>query len=255
YPVSQTRQLQHLDFRYNLDDELGENLMAKKHHQSRHKTGPFLGVDISAARVKLLELDGKPNAIRVVSYATEPLPAKAVSDHQIINVDAVGEALARALKKSGTRNRNAAIGVSSAAIISKTISMPAEMNDDEIEQQIMFEAPQHIPYPIENVSLDFEVLGAAPDNPGNNQVLLVACRRDNVEMRTAVLEAARLRPRLVDVEEYALRNACSLLFKQMPDQGRNKTIAVFEIGIQQMRLNVLHDQHTVYSREVAFGCH
>lgn len=226
--------------------------MGKQH---KNQSGPMIGIDITATHVRLLELGGKPGSIRATSYASEALPANAVSDHQIINVEAVSQAIARALKKSGSRNRNAAIGVSGAAVISKTIDMPADMDEQEIEQQIMFEAPQHIPYPIENVSLDFEVLGAAPDSPGNNQVLLVACRRDNVEMRTAVLEAARLKPRLVDVEEYALRNACGLLFKQMPNQGLDKTIGVFEIGSQQMRLNVLHNQRTVYSREVAFGCH
>jgi len=223
------------------------------HHKNR--TGPMIGIDITAMHVRLLELGGKPGNIRAASYASEALPPNAVADHQIINVEAVGQAIARALKKSGSRNKNAAIGVSGAAVISKTIDMPADMGEEEIEHQIMFEAPQHIPYPIENVSLDFEVIGAAPDNPDHNQVLLVACRRDNVEMRIAVLEAARLKPRLVDVEEYALRNACSLLFKQMPSQGRDKTIAVFEIGTQQMRLNVLHNQRTAYSREVAFGCH
>lgn len=226
-----------------------------KPNARKHKAKPCIGVDVSATHVKLLELDGKPGHMRVVSYASEPLPTNAVSDHQIINVDAVGQAIARAVKKSGSRNKAAAVGVSGAAVISKTITLPAEMDDAEIEQQILFEAPQHIPYPIENVSLDFQVLGPEPGNPSRNQVLLVACRRDNVEMRTAVLEIAKLKPRLVDVEEYALRNACALLHEQMPSQGHDKTVAIFEIGPQQTRLNVRHNRDTVYTQEIAFGCH
>lgn len=222
--------------------------------RNRRKSRPLLGIDISAEHVKLLEFAGRPDKIRVASYASERLPANAVSDHQIINVDAVGQALSRALKRSGTRNRNAAIGVSSAAVISKTITLPADMNEDEIEQQIMFEAPQHVPYPIENVSLDFQVLGPTAESPAHNDVLLVACRRDNVEMRTAVLEAAKLKPRLVDIEEYALRNACALLHRQTPDKGREKGIAIFEIGAQQTRLNLQRGRQTVYFRETAFGC-
>lgn len=217
------------------------------------KSNSFLGVDIGASRVKLLELEGKPGALRVASYAAEPLPAYSVSDYQIINVDAVGEAIGRAVKKSGTRNKQAAIAVSGAAVISKTITMPAEMRDREIEQQVMLEAPQHIPYPIENVSLDFQVLGPDPNNDARNEVLLVACRRDNIEMRTAVLEVAGLKPQLVDVEEYALRNACSLLRPQMVEQGRDSTIAVFEMGAQRTRLNVQHNQRSVYHREETFG--
>lgn len=217
------------------------------------KFSAFLGIDIGATRVKLLELDGKPGAIRVNSYAAEPLPAYAVSDYQIINVDAVGEAVGRALKKSGSRNKQAAIAVSGAAVISKTITMPADMKDSEIEQQVLLEAPQHVPYPIENVSLDFQVLGPDPVNDARNEVLLVACRRDNIEMRTAVLEVAGLKPRLVDVEEYALRNACALLQPQMPNQGRDSTVAIFELGAQRTRLNVQQNGRSVFTREAAFG--
>lgn len=221
--------------------------------KQQNKSSSFLGIDIGATRVKLLELDGKPGAIRVSGYAAEPLPAYSVSDYQIINVDAVGEAVGRALKKSGSRNRQAAIAVSGAAVISKTITMPADMKDSEIEQQVLLEAPQHVPYPIENVSLDFQVRGPDPNNDARNEVLLVACRRDNIEMRTAVLEVAGLKPRLVDVEEYALRNACALLQEQMPNRGRDTTVAIFEMGAQRTRLNVQHNCQSVFTREAAFG--
>ncbi|HLQ84555.1 MAG TPA: type IV pilus assembly protein PilM [Salinisphaeraceae bacterium] len=221
----------------------------------RHKKPAVscIGIDISSTSVKLLELEGKPNSIRVASYAREPLPDDAISDNQIINADAVGQAIARALKQSGTRNRNAAIGVSGTAVISKTLFMPVEMDEEEIEQQIMFEAPQHIPYAIDDVSLDFQILGRDPDNATRNQILLVACRRDNVDMRVAVLEIAKLKPQIVDVEEYALRNACSLLYEQMPNKGQGKTIALFDMGARQTRLNVEHDRLNVYDRVFDFG--
>lgn len=226
--------------------------MAKRHH-NKQQPRSFIGVYISAARVQLLELAGNIESLRVASYATEVLPANAVSEHQIINPDAVGQAVTRALKKSGTRNRDAAIGVAGSAVISKTISVPAGLSDEEVEQQILIDAPQHIPYPIENVSLDFQVLGPEPDNAARNQVLLVACRRDNVEMRTAVLDIAKLRPRLVDVEEFALRNACTLLHAQMPNKGHGNTIAVFDMGAQQTQLNILDDRRSVYSQDISFG--
>lgn len=218
-----------------------------------NRSKPFIGIYISSAHVKLLELVSGRTSTYVASYAAEPLPTNAVSEHQIINAEAVGQAISNAIKKARTRNRNAAIGVAGAAVISKIISMPNGMTDEDIEQQILTDAPQHIPYPIENVSLDFQIRGPDPENPDFNQILLVACRRDNVDMRTAVLETAKLKPQVVDVEEFALRNACSLLHGQMPNKGHGTTVAVFDMGSEQTYLNIQSDRQTVYSQDIPFG--
>lgn len=219
------------------------------------KTGtrPFMGVDISASRVKLLELDGKPGAYRVLSYASEPLPSDAIADHQVVNAEAVAAAVTRALERSGTRTREAAIAVSGPTVISKLIDMPAELGDAEIEQQIGFDADQYIPHPIEEVNLDFQVLEPDPNNPDINRVLLVACRRDNIETRVGAMEMAGLKVQIVDVEEYALQNACSLLIEQTPALAGETSVAVFDIGAHQTRLSVQHGGRSVYSREISFG--
>ena len=219
----------------------------------KQKQRACLGVDISSTQVKLIELDGQPNAIRVASYASVYLPPNAVSDGQITNADTVGKAIARACKLSGTRNRSAAISVPGSAVISKTLLLPTGLSASEAEQQVMLEAPQHIPYPMENVRLDYQNQGPDPNSPDHNRILLVACRRDNVEIRTAVLDIAKLRPKLIDVDEYALRNACTLLHNQMPGKGHGATIAVFDIGAQKTHMCILHNRQTVYSREIDYG--
>jgi len=214
----------------------------------------LLGVDLSASRVKLLELDRAGSGLRVLSYASEPLPEGAIADHQIIDAQAVAQSIARALERSGSKTRDAAIAVSGPAVISKIIDLPAGMSDAELEEQIHFDAAQYIPHPIEEVNIDFQVLEPHPGAADLNRVLLVACRRDNIEMRVAAMEMAGMKVRLVDVEEYALQNACRLLKNQDdPQQADKSDIAVFDVGAHDTRLTVQHDGRSVYTREISFG--
>lgn len=213
-----------------------------------------MGVDISASRIRLLELDGRGDTHRVLSYASEPLPAEAIANEQIVDAEAVAASMKRALERSGSRTRRAAIAVSGPAVISKIIDMPAELGDAEIEQQIAFDAEQYIPHPKEEVNLDFQVLERDTNNPDVNRVLLVACRRDHVEARVGAMEMAGLEVCIVDIETYALQNACSLLIEQSPAlAAAGANVAVFDLGAQQTRLSVSHGGRNVYSRELSFG--
>jgi type IV pilus assembly protein PilM len=149
------------------------------------KNAPVIGVDISSTAVKLLAARAsRPDRYRVEHYAVEPLPPNAVVEKNIVEVEAVGEAIKRALARSGSRTRNAAAAVAGSAVITKVIPMQAALSDDDMEDQIQVEAAQYIPYPIEEVSLDFEVLGPVKDNPEMVQVLLAASRNENVEVRS-----------------------------------------------------------------------
>lgn len=221
----------------------------------QRKRRPLIGIDISAARVKLLELDGNTGTYRVLAYASEALPEDAIADHQVIDAEAVAVAVARALERSGTAARDAAIAVSGPAVISKIVEMPADLSDDEMERQIGFDAQQYIPHPLDEVNLDFRVLEPAENNPDINRVLVVACRRETIEMRVAALEMGGVRVRVVDVEEYALQNACTLLAEHTPGMADNGRVAVFDIGAHRTRLTVPRNHRDTYSREIAFGGH
>lgn len=216
---------------------------------------PFLGVDISSTRVKVLELDGKPGAYRVLSYASEALPSDAVADDQITNPEVLAATMSRALERAGTRTRDAAIAVSGPSVISKIIDMPADLSDADMEQQIGFDAEQYIPHAIEEVNLDFQVLERDPANPDVNRVLLVACRHENIETRIGALGMAGINVKIVDVEEYALQNASTLLVEQTPALAGGASVAVFDIGAHQTRLSVQHEGRNTYSRELSFGGH
>ncbi len=217
------------------------------------KKPQVLGLDISSSAVKLLELSRNGNRYRVESYSVEPLPPNSVVEKNIADVEVVGEAIRRALKRAGARHRNAAVAVAGSSVITKVIPMPNNLSEDELHSQIELEADQYVPYPLEEVSLDFEVLGPSENNTETVDVLLAACRTETVEMRSAAVENGGLETRVVDVEAYATENAFQLLLDQVADQGMEKTVAIVDVGSTMTTLNVLHDTRLIYTRDQVFG--
>ncbi|HET6586771.1 MAG TPA: pilus assembly protein PilM [Oleiagrimonas sp.] len=216
------------------------------------KTAPLIGVDISSTAVRLLQLGRSGSRYRVEHYAVEPLPTNAVVEKNIVEVEAVGEAVRRALSQSGSKLKHAAAAVAGSAVITKVITMPAELSEEDLEGQIQVEANQYIPYPIEEISLDFETLGPVRDNPEMNNILLAASRTENVDMRVAALDLGGLTAKVVDVEAFAMENAFQLIVDQMA-VSRDALVAVVDIGETMTSLAILKNQRTVYSREQVFG--
>ncbi len=212
----------------------------------------IVGVDISSTAVKLLQLSRAGNRYRVEHYAVEPLPPNAVVEKNIVEVEAVGEAIKRALARSGARARHASAAVAGSAVITKVIPMPADLDGDELEAQVELEAANYVPYPIEEVNLDFEVLGPMPNTPDTVQVLLAASRSENVEIRASALELGGLTPKVMDVESFAIENAFTLLGEQLktPKDG---LVALVDSGATMTTLYVLRNGRTLYSREQVFG--
>jgi type IV pilus assembly protein PilM len=219
----------------------------------KKKGSAVLGLDISSTAVKLLELGQSGSRYRVESYAVVPIPPQAVVEKSIADVEAVGSAIEKAVKRSGTRVKNAAVAVAGSAVITKVISMPASLSESEMESQIRLEADQYIPYPMEEVNLDFQVLGPSEKKPDTLDVLLAASRSENVDVRVAAVELGGLSPKIVDVEAYALETAFKLIGPQLPDEGRGRIIAVADVGATMTTLNVLHDFKIIYTREQVFG--
>jgi len=226
--------------------------------QLKRKKPSLLGIDISSTSVKLVELSHSDSGYRVESLAVEPLPANAVTEKNIQDVEAVGESLVKALKKSGSKCKLTALAVPGSSVITKIITMPASLSDSEMESQIELEADQYIPYPLEEINLDFQVLGETEGNPDSVDVLLAASRSENVEMRTAVAEIAGLTAKLVDVEAYTIEKATRLFTPQTvnTDDEENPApfvIAVLDVGATMTSLNVIENNELIYTREQAFG--
>ena len=213
----------------------------------------LLGLDITTSSVKLIELSESGGQFRVESYAAEPTPHNAINEKAIVDAEAVGEAIRRAVKRSGASAKEAAIAISGDAAITKVIQMPRTLNDSELEGQVELQADQYIPFPMEEVSYDFQVIGPSEKDPEMLDVLLVATRTENVEQRQAAVQAAGLVTRIVDVEAFALENACKLMTHQMPDGGIDRTIAVVDFGASSTTFSVLRNLKVIYTRDFAFG--
>ena len=217
------------------------------------KNDTLLGIDISSSSVKLLELSKSGEKYRVESYAVEPLPENSVVEKNINDAELVGEVVKKVLAKSRTNTKLAAVAVAGSAVITKTIQMGAGLSDQDLENQITVEADQYIPYPLDEVSIDFEVLGESETGADQVDVLLAACRKENVELREDALEIGGLTARVVDIEAYSIERAFGLIDAQVDSDSEGQTIAIVDVGSTMTTLSVLVDSKTIYTREQLFG--
>ncbi|MEE4381504.1 MAG: pilus assembly protein PilM [Pseudomonadales bacterium] len=217
------------------------------------KSNAMLGLDISSTSVKLLELSRSGDRYRVEAYGVEPLPPSAVIEKNIGDVEAVGEAIKRVVARSKSSVKQAAVAVAGSAVITKVIEMEAGLSGDEMESRIQVEADQYIPYPLDEVAIDFEELGPSDRTPEQVEVLLAACRKENVEMRQAALEVGGLKAKVVDIEAYAMKRAFGLLTPQLGGDPDELVVAILDIGAAMTTLSVLTADRSVYTREQLFG--
>ncbi|MBT6575395.1 MAG: pilus assembly protein PilM [Gammaproteobacteria bacterium] len=213
----------------------------------------LLGIDISTAAVKILELSKTGSRYKVESYAVAALAQDAVIDNNISNIEMIADAIKVALKKTGTRTRHACVAIAGSSAMTKVITMPAHLSEDEMEEQIMVEADQYIPYSLDEVCLDFEVQHVNEANSEMVDVLLVASRRENVDERVEILEMAGLTASIVDVGAFAMENSYTLLKDHLPDADEEQTVAIADIGATMTTLNILQQGHAIYTREQVFG--
>lgn len=213
----------------------------------------LLGLDITTSSVKLIELSLSGGQYRVEAYAAEAMPVNSINEKQIVDAEAVGEAIRRAIKRSGAKSKEVAIAISGDAAITKVIQMPRNLRGADLEAQVELQADQYIPFPMDEVSYDFEVMGPSEKDNDSIDVLLVATRTENVEQRQAAVAAAGLTAKIVDVEAFALENACKLMTHQMPDGGIDRTIAVVDFGASSTTFSVLRNLKVIYTRDFAFG--
>jgi len=218
------------------------------------KAPPLVGLDIGSSSIKIVELsEAGKGTLRLERYAIEPLPRGAVVDGNVDKIDVVAEAVRRAWRRAGGKIKNVSMGLPASAVITKRIALPANLREEELEMQVESEANQYIPFALDEVSLDFQVMGAIPNAPDDVEVLIAASRKERVEDRVAVAQAAGLKPVVVDVESYAARSAIERLIEQLPNSGEGLVIAVFYVGANTTSVTVMHDGEAIYEREQPFG--
>ncbi|MGE8532554.1 MAG: pilus assembly protein PilM [Acinetobacter guillouiae] len=211
----------------------------------------LIGVDISSTTVTILELSVKNGRYWVESYGLSPLLDGSVVEKNILNPEAVADALERAVNIGNPQSQNVAVAVPTSMVIHKIIEMDADMSDEEREVQIRMDAEQYIPFPLDEVSLDFEVLNDKLANPNRVNVLLVATRAENIDSRVEVLEIAGLSPKIADVESYAIERAFDVFSDTLPI-GVN-LVGILDIGHTMTTLSVMQNGKIIYTREQVFG--
>ena len=218
------------------------------------KQAPLVGLDISSSSVKLVELGQSASGQYVLErFATESFERGWIADGQIEKFDEVADAVRRVVSKSGTRSKRVAMAMPQSAVITKKIMLPAGLRDEELELQVESEANQYIPFSLDEVSLDFCVVGPSPSSAGDVEVLIAASRKDRVQDRQGLAEAAGLKPVVLDIESHASRLAMMRIISALPNEGRDALVALFEIGAETTSLKVLRDEELLYDRDQAFG--
>jgi type IV pilus assembly protein PilM len=218
----------------------------------KKKNKAVLGIDISSNSIKLLELSKSGSQYKVERYATRPLPEGAVVEKNISNLEAVGEEMEKLVALASPNTRRAAVAVSGSSVITKIIELSDGLSDNEMENQIVVEADQYIPYPLEEVAIDFERQRPSRKNEGMVEVLLAACKKENVDNRVEVLDTGGLEAQFVDIEAYAMERAFGLLCEQM-GLDRQGVVAILDIGATITTVYILKDGESIYTREQVFG--
>ena len=215
---------------------------------------PMIGLDISSSSAKLVELGKSANGEYVLErMASEPFEKGWITDGQIEKFDEVAAAVRKLLDKSGTKTRLVVMAMPQSAVITKRINLPAGLRDEELELQVESEANQYIPFSLDEVSLDFCVIGPSPTSGGDIEVLIAASRKERVQDRQGLAEAAGLKPVVLDIESHASLLAISRVVDTLPNEGRDVLVALFEIGADTTSLKVLREGEMLYDRDQAFG--
>jgi type IV pilus assembly protein PilM len=214
----------------------------------------MIGLDISSSSAKLVELERSSSGEYVLErFASEPFEKGWITDGQIEKFDEVAAAVKRVVQKSGTKTKNVVMAMPQSAVITKKIMLPAGLREEEMELQVESEANQYIPFSLDEVSLDFCVIGPSPTSAGDVEVMIAASRKDRVQDRQGLAEAAGLKPVVLDIESHASRLAMSRVVAGLPNEGRDALVALFEIGADTTSLKVLRDEELLYDRDQAFG--
>ena len=218
------------------------------------KYPPMIGLDISSSSVKLVELGQDDSGVYILErFAAESFEKGWITDGQIEKFDEVADAVRRVVSKSGSKTKDVVMAMPQSSVITKKIMLPAGLREEELELQVESEANQYIPFSLDEVSLDFCVVGPSPTSVGDIEVLIAASRKDRVQDRQGLAEAAGLRPVVLDIESHASRLAMSRVVTALPNEGHDALIALFEIGADTTSLKVLRDDEMLYDRDQAFG--
>jgi len=219
----------------------------------KKKTTMMVGIDIGSHAVKAVLLSQGSEGFVIEDFAVEPMVRGAIVDREIHDIEAVGNVMAKIRQKISMKAKDAAVAVSGQTVITKIIYMDVALSEDELASQIEIEADSLIPYPLDEVSLDFESLDVNESDPSKVNVLLSAARTESIEARVAALESGDFHTKVIDVESYAVSRTHDLCLSQLPEDAVNKTVAIVDVGATMTLFSATKAGKHLYSRDQIFG--
>jgi len=214
------------------------------------KLPPIVGLDIGTRQIKAVWLEQSKDGFVLQGYACEPITKIAFSEREIKDYESVSVALKKIRKVLKTKLKQANVAVAGTSVISKIVYMDPDQSDYELENQIEIEADSLIPYPLDEVYLDFEEMGPSPTHTGKVNVLLTAAHKDLVDSRLLLAREANFEPKIVDMENYAIGNAIDFFY---PNEDTDKAICCVNIGASLLQICVVKNGDVIYTKEHAFG--
>ena len=208
----------------------------------------LVGLDIGSSAVKAVELKPAGRGYRIASYGSEPLPPDSIVDGAIIDGAAVAEAIRRLFEGRGIRTREVAASLSGNAVIVKKITLPT-MTEAELAESIYWEAEQYIPFDVQDVNLDYQVLDGGDAAKGTMDVLLVAAKKEKIADYTGVIAQAGRTAVVVDVDAFALQNAYEANYGIEP----GTVVVLLNAGASATNINILSGEQSVFTRDVSIG--
>src|SRR5829696_9845649 len=215
-----------------------------------NKSKSIVGLDIGSSAVKAVELRPAGKGFRVAAVAIEPVPPDSIVDGAIIDGAAVADAIRRVFDNKAFKTKEVAASLSGSAVIVKKITLPV-MTESELAESIYWEAEQYIPFDIQDVNLDYQILdaGTGPDSRGSMEVLLVAAKKEKIGDYTGVIAQAGRTPVIVDVDAFALQNAFEVNYGLTPSQ----VVVLLNAGASAININILQGGQSVFARDVSLG--
>lgn len=220
----------------------------------RSNSDGLVGVDVSSGAIRIVELEGKDERrVSLKHCVSEPIARGAVVDGNVERIDDVAEAIRSAFQKNHITTKNVALALPRNAVITKRVVMPAGMAEDEIEAQVIDEANQYVPFSVEDVALDFCVIGPSRSSPGDLDVMIAAARRERVDDMEQLAELSGLTLKIVDVAGFAAKRAVQRMIDRLPGSTRTLCVGVFDFDASITNLSVYRDDETIYERDHPFG--
>ncbi|MCX7085696.1 MAG: type IV pilus assembly protein PilM [Methylococcales bacterium] len=218
------------------------------------KPQTVLSIDISAVSIKILALQKQRNLYHVKDYTKLSFCSETNPELASITPTFISDALTKALQKIPGTYKKASICVNSSTIISKQLLLDASIPRNEFEENVLLVANQYIPYGLEDIYYDYKVLGENPFNSKMLDVLFIASRRENVSTKIDILTQAGLITHIVDIDSYALINACNLLPEYIKRSLDQQTISVVDIGAVNYTFIIVRNNQVIYTHVQDFGC-